>query len=510
MSKRLHSQSWYRVAGLRPRLRSHARIHRHDYRGETWYVLQDDSSGRYHRFSEIAHYIIGLMDGRRTVQEIWDASLEHLGEDHPTQDEIIELMGQLHTADLLQTEETPDTGELTERYGKKQRQKWIKRFYSPLSLRFRLFDPEPMLRATVDWVRPLFGWGGFLIWLAVVAVGAALAVIHWTDLTENMVDRVLAPENLLVLWLSYPLVKTVHELGHAYAAKVWGGEVHEMGVMLLVFMPVPYVDASCSSAFRQRRRRMVVSGIGIMVELFLASLALLVWLNAESGAVRAFAWNIMLIGGVSTLFFNGNPLLRFDGYYVMADAVDIPNLATRSNKYWAYLFQRRLFGVKSAESPALIAGEASWFGIYGLAAFVYRLFITFSIALFVAGKFFVVGGLLAIWALATQLLVPAGKILKFLFTGKKLQRKRRRALAVSAFLALCLLALLFAAPFPLRTMSEGVVWVPEHAEVRVGTEGQLLRLLAQNGVEVQAGDPLVELEAPFLTAKEAVLRARTH
>jgi putative peptide zinc metalloprotease protein len=508
MHKPLHSSNWYRVAGLRPRLRPHARIHRHGYRGETWYVVQDESSGRYHRYSELAHFVIGLIDGRHTVQEIWDTAVERLGEDHPTQDEVIELLGQLHAADLLQTESVPDTGELTERYGKKGRQKWIKRFSSPLALRFRIFDPEPLLQATIGWIRPLFGWAGFLVWLSVVVAGASLAVIHWTDLTENIIDRVLSPANLMVLWLSYPLVKAVHELGHAYAVKVWGGEVHEMGIMLLVFMPVPYVDASAASAFRQRRQRMVVSGIGIMVELFLASVALLVWLNAESGAARVFAWNVMLIGGVSTLLFNGNPLLRFDGYYVLADAVEIPNLATRANKYWAFLFQRRLFGVKSAESPALIGGESGWFTVYGALAFFYRLFITFSIALFVASKFFVIGVVLAIWGLTTQLLVPAGKMLKFLLAGKMLQRKRGRALAVSGLLAAFFFALLFVAPLPLHTMGEGVIWVPERAHVRTGVEGQVVRLLVQNGSVVGVGDPLVELEAPFLDAKESVNQAR--
>jgi putative peptide zinc metalloprotease protein len=508
VDKRLHSSNWYRVAGLRPRLRPHAQIHRHDYRGETWYVLQDGASGRHHRFSEVAHAVVGLLDGRRTVQEIWDASVERLGEDHPTQDEVIELLGQLHAADLLQTGAVPDTAELAERRGKKQRRDLIGRFYSPLSLRFRLFDPEPLLRATIDWVRPLFGWVGLLLWLAVVTAGGVLAVMHWTDLTENIVDRVLSPENLLVLWLAYPLVKAIHELGHAYAVKAWGGEVHEMGIMLLVFMPVPYVDASAASAFRQRGRRMVTSGIGIMVELLLATFALLVWLNAEPGTVRVFAWNVMLIGGVSTLLFNGNPLLRFDGYYVLADLVDIPNLATRSNKYWGYLFQRRLFGVKSVETPALVPGEAPWFAFYGAGAFVYRLFITFSIALFVAGQFFVIGVLLAIWGVVTQLVVPAGKMLKFLFTSRTLQRKRRRALTVSALMATAVALLVSVVPMPLRTLGEGVVWVPEQAHVRTGVEGELRRLLAEDGAEIAAGAPLAELEAPFLGAKAAVLEAR--
>ena len=106
-------------------------------------------------------------------------------------------------------------------------------------------------------------------------------------------------------------MKALHELGHSYAVKRWGGEVHEIGIMFLVFMPVPYVDASESAGFQSKWQRAFVGAAGILVEIFLASLALFIWLNAEEGLVRAFAFNVMLIGGVSTLFFNGNPLLRF-------------------------------------------------------------------------------------------------------------------------------------------------------------------------------------------------------
>src|SRR6266700_3652649 len=116
--------------------------------------------------------------------------------------------------------------------------------------------------------------------------------------------------------------------------------------MFLVFMPVPYVDASSSASFREKWRRALVGSAGIIVELLLASFALFVWLDAEEGLVRGFAYNVMLIGGISTVLFNGNPLLRFDGYYVLADLLEIPNLADRSKKYIGHLLIRYIFGVK--------------------------------------------------------------------------------------------------------------------------------------------------------------------
>ena len=120
---------------------------------------------------------------------------------------------------------------------------------------------------------------------------------------------------------------------------------------------------------------MTVAAAGMAVELFVAALALFLWLNVESGRVSAIAYNVMLIGGVSTLLFNGNPLLRYDGYYVLADWIEIPNLAQRSTRYLGYLLQHYILGVDDAVSPVTAPGERAWFICYGIASFCYRLFI---------------------------------------------------------------------------------------------------------------------------------------
>jgi putative peptide zinc metalloprotease protein len=507
MSETLLSPSWYRVASLKPRIRAHARILRQSYRGEVWYVLQDAAAERAHRFSPAAYQFIGLMDGERTVQQLWDAVSTQLGDGAPTQEEVIRLLGQLHAVDALLCDVPPDSLEVFRRYEQHERALWKRRLWTPLALRFPLLDPDRFLRRTLRWVDPLFGWFGILLWLGVVGAGTVLAVSHWTDLTEDITDRVLDPANLVLLWFVYPVVKAIHELGHAYATRRWGGEVHEIGIMLLVLSPVPYVDASSSWGFKDKYRRMVVGGAGIAVELFLGSLALFVWLAVEPGAVRAIAYNVMLICGVSTLLFNGNPLLRFDGYYVLSDAVEIPNLGQRANQYIGYLFQRYVLGNTDAESPAHSTGERVWMAAYGVASFVYRVFITFVIVLFIAGKFFVIGVLLAIWAVATQMLMPLYKSISTLITGPGLRRRRGRAIWTSIGLAAGAALLLFAVPAPSWTRTEGVIWVPEEAQVRAGAEGFIERLLVPAGSEVRRGEPLLQAEEPFLATRVQVLAA---
>jgi len=498
MADELFSNAWYRVANLVPRIRGHARIYRHVYRGETWYVLQDQSSGRHHRFSETANNLIGLMDGKRTVQKIWEQACEQLGDDAPTQDETIELLGKLHAADLLLCDVTPDSAELFRRYRQRRRANLMQRLKSPLALRFPLLDPDAFLARWVFLVRPLLGWAGGFGWLALIVAALVYAGINWSELSEGGVERVLAPHSLLVLALSYPLVKALHELGHGFVTKAWGGEVHEMGIMLLVLFPVPYVDASAASAFADRGKRMLVGAAGMMVELTLAALALFAWLAMEPGLLRDFAFSVMLIGGVSTLLFNGNPLLRFDGYYVLADVLDIPNLGTRANKYLLYLCQRYLFGLSEAISPVSASGERRWFIIFGIASFVYRMFIMFVIVLFVASEYLLVGVLIAIWAVVTQLLMPLAKGVAFVISSPRVQRKRTRTRWATGSLAIGLALLIFALPVPLWTRAEGVVWLPEQAYVRVGSDGFVTRVLVEPDTRVKAGDPLIMCEDPLL------------
>jgi putative peptide zinc metalloprotease protein len=507
VSDTLYSPSWYRVADLKPRLRLHTEIQRHEYRGRVWFIAQDQLGARSHRFTPEAYRFIGLMDGQRTVNQLWHMVNEQQGDDAPTQEDVIRLLGQLHSADLLICDTTPDSAELFRRFQRHERMKWKQRIGSPLAVRFPVFDPDRFLDRTYPYVGWLFGWAGAVLWLVVVGTGAVLAAVNWGPLTENVIDRALAPANLLLLWLVYPFVKALHELGHGYAIKKNGGEVHDIGIMLLVLVPVPYVDAAAASGFRDKHQRMLVGAAGIMVELFLGAIALFVWLTVEAGAIHAIAYNVMLISGVSTLLFNGNPLLRFDGYYVCSDFLEIPNLGTRANKYLGYLIQRYLFNGKEVESPADSDGERFWFVVYGIAAFCYRMFIMFVIILYISGKFFTIGVLLAMWAAFTMIVLPVVKSTNSVLTNPKMRQVRGQVVGMSLLVVLLVIGALFAVPAPFWTRTEGVTWPAEQAQVRAQTEGFVVRLLADNGSWVEKGQPLIETRDPFIEARLKLLEA---
>jgi putative peptide zinc metalloprotease protein len=489
-------------------LRNHAQIHRHIYRGTVWYVLQNHSTGKFHRFTPIANLIIGLMNGIRTVQEIWDIACVRLGDDVPSQDEVIKLLSDLHKADVLQSDAPPDIGELGQRRKQHERNRWKQYLGNPLSLRFPLFDPEAALQWALPWIRPFFGWLGAAVWLVTVGWALVMIAMHWTELTSDVVDRVFSVENLLLIWLVFPLIKLLHEFGHAAAAKIGGGEVHEMGVMLLVLMPVPYVDASSATAFRDKRSRMLVGSAGMLVELFIAAIAVFAWVHLEPGTERAIAYNVILVAGLSTLLFNVNPLLRYDGYYILSDFLEIPNLGQRSNDYLGYLANRYLFGIDGGSSPVSAPGERGWFVFYAIGSFIYRMFMMVSIALLVASKFFFVGVVLAVWAMANMLVIPLSKKLSYLFYSPRLAAKRQRAVFVTCGMTLLLLGIVLWLPAPSSTRAEGVIWAPEQAQVRAKVDGFISTILAKPDQQVHAGEVLIKCEDPELEARAKVLEAQ--
>jgi putative peptide zinc metalloprotease protein len=217
---------------------------------------------------------------------------------------------------------------------------------------------------------------------------------------------------------------------------------------------------------------------------------------------------VIFIASVSTILFNGNPLLRYDGYYILSDLLGILNLSQRGINYLGYLCKRYAFGMKDTEPPYAGPGERFWFIFYSFASFIYRIFLYFAIVMFIAGKFFIIGILLAIWSVVGLAIIPAVKKLYYVMTDPAVREKRGRAMAVSWGVILGVLVLLFLLPFTSRTRTEGVVWAPEEALVRAGTDGFVARIMAVPDSQVKKGEVLVECRDPLLTANVRVLEAR--
>jgi putative peptide zinc metalloprotease protein len=506
MTATLYSAQWYRIARLRPRLRPQVRVQRQAARGERWYLLSDAATGRQHRLNDAAYQFIGRCDGQRSVQEVWAALLERRPDDAPTQDEVLALLGELDELELLQSERATEAEALRQRRDERQRRR-RRALLNPLAFRLPLGDPTPWLQRLDPLARALFNplaaWAlGLLLALALL-----VTVSEWPALRAHTAQKLTSPGFLFLLWIVYPVMKTLHELGHALALRRWGGELREAGLGLILLTPAPYVDAGAAAGFAQRSARVAVSAAGILVELALAALALGLWCVTQPGRVHDAALAVMLIGSVSTLLFNGNPLLRYDGYHVLCDLAGLSNLAARSSAWWQGWLGRHLLGV-SAPLPPHAPSERKWLIAYAPLALAWRLGLTLALIEWLGATwigFALLGLAYALVGLVWQPLQGWARLaLRSAAPGAATARLRLRL----GLLALVLLLAVGVAPLPRHVVAPAVVWLPEQAQLRPEVAGFIAELPVADGQAVRPGDVLLRLANPELQSQRDQLAAR--
>ena len=503
----LFSPNWFRVADLHPLLGGHVQVRRQPSRDALWYVFSDTSTGRQHRLNDVAYQFAGRCNGHHSTQQIWEALLEKMGDHAPSQEEIIQLIGQLSESGMLQVDKLSDVEALFERHearASKQRRSGM----NPLAFRLNLFNPDALLRRFDGIGQQIFRTWVLGVWGLIVGLALTGAFAHWSELRAHAATYLLTPRYLILMWLCFPVIKAVHELAHGLAVRRWGGEVTQMGITLLVLVPAPFVDASAASAFRHTYQRVMVSAAGIMVELLIAAFALFVWLNTEPGLLRDIAFVFAFIGSVSTVLFNGNPLLRFDGYYVLSDALNLPNLASRSSRYWIYLAQRYLLKIPNAQSPEPSQRERIWLLLYAPASWMFKIFIGVVITFWVASKSIFLGLAAGLFMLYSTLGQPVYKVLRFAFFSPALGTQRLRARLITTGLAVLVIVAVGVVPMPSITVAQGVVWLPERAQLRTETGGFIVSLAAKDGERVQPGQLIAVLEDPTLEAGRRELQGK--
>lgn len=501
------SESWHRVANLRAQLRPQVRVRRQFFRGERWYLLHDPYNNQFFRLRPAAYAFLLRLGPNSTVGQAWETVLKERPEDAPGQQDVVGLLSQLYASNLLTAEVPADTAALFQRYKKRVRREATAKILGAMFARFPLFDPDDFL----EWVKPvsnrIFSRVGFLVWLAVVIWGFSSVVGHTGDLVAQSY-RVLDPANLPWLFLVTAILKAFHEFGHMALCKKFGGTVNRAGILLMIFTPMPFADTTSAWGFRERWQRVLVGFGGMIVELFLAALAAVVWVQSGEGLLHDLAFNAMLVGSVSTLLFNLNPLLRFDGYFILSDLSAIPNLYQRSTKSLRYYFERYLFGLRRELSPADNPTEAWVLPVYGIGAGIYRFFLFGSILLFVWDRFLLLGLIMGLVCLVAWVLVPLGKLVNYLVGSPKLHLQRGRAVGVVfACLAFVLIFTRWV-PFPQSIRADGILEARNSAVIITGTSGTVAELLAAPGSRVESSQPLLRLEDPELALARRELEAQ--
>lgn len=501
------SETWHRVSQARLSLLPTVSVHKQRFRGEDWYVLRDAYTQRFFRIRPMAYIFVSRLSHERTVDEVWRSCLDDFPQEAPGQEDAMQVLSQLHHSNLLHYRSKADSQTIFERYQTHRKREIGGQLLGFLYLRVPLWDPNAWLNRQRSMVEKWVSWPAAAVLIGVLIAGGLSAILNGDRIWDQS-QGLFAIDNLIWLYLCMAVMKMLHELGHAFVVKKFGGEVHTMGLMFLVFMPLPYVDATASWGFRSRYARALVGAAGILVELFLAALGAMVWASTGPGLINSLAFNVMVIGSVSSLLFNGNPLLRFDAYYVLSDLLDIPNLYQKASQQWFYFADKYLLGSEKAEPPSRDSREWWHMTLYGLFSFMYRMLIVATILLFVTDQWFAVGVVFAFTTLIMLVVLPAKKWFAHL-TGGSVYRNRRRAVLASLALVLVPGAVVLWLPLPHAIRVPGMVEAVQYTRVTASSSGRLESVVVLSGTPVMPGQLLLVLTSPELEWELDIARQQT-
>lgn len=508
MRKRtVFDESWYRISRSRVRLLPGVEMVRQTYRGEPWYVVCDKLGHRFFRIRPAAYRFICYLEEAETVEDAWERALEINPHDAPGQGEVIQLLSQLYQAGLLRSDQVADIDALDQAKKTEDAKLRKQRAASFMFFKIPLFNPDPLLRRTLSLFSWLFTPFGAVLWIVVFLWGLQALIENWSGFVDQS-QSILGLANLPYLYLSLAITKILHEFGHAYACRRYGREVPEMGVMLLVFNPIPYMDASSSYAFPRKYQRVIVGIAGMAVELFIAAIAVKIWAEGADGAITRIAYNVAFTASVGALLFNLNPLLRFDGYHILCDVMETPNLQGRAKALVSWLVNKKVFKIDPGPIPTTIRREQVGFVTYFLASWIYRFLLLISILIFVSQQFLIAGVILASIFAVVWVLLPPLKGLKYVLYSPKLMNRRARAIGIVAATVTLVLGFLAFFPMPYYFRSEGIVKSVEFQNVYTKSPGRIVELVTPPGTMVEAGQVLVKLSNYELEQESEIIRAQ--
>jgi putative peptide zinc metalloprotease protein len=502
---------------VRLRIRPDLDIAPQKYEGRTYYVVKDPVSLRYYRFKEQEHFLIKLMDGTHTLDDAQKDFETRFRPERLTLEDLEGFGQQLLNAGLAQNESPQAGKQLFDRRKKRRRTEWIQTFTNILYIKIPVFDPEKLLTKMLPWLRWMFS-----IWFLTVSVAFMLAAVllvltHFQTFLDRLPSfhEFFSFKTVIYLWIALGAVKIIHEFGHGLSCKAFGGEVHEMGLLFLCLSPCMYCNVSDAWTLPSKWKRIIISGAGIYVELMIAAAATFVWWNTPSYPfVNNLSLSLMIVCSVSTVVFNGNPLMRYDGYYVLADWLEIPNLRERCNRYLSRLVMEHCLGIEVQPEPYMALWRRVLFLTYAIVSYVYRWVITFVILRFMATflkpyKLEVISSMLALLAAGSMVGWPLYRLGKNIHKrGRLPDMKSWRVLVSSAVVAAVVLAF-FVVPLPVsRVRQTGLIEIhPDHfAYVYVELPGLLEKIHVREGQTVKRDAVLAEFVNLELRAKEEEAR----
>ena len=505
----------------RPALRKDLVIRRQVQIGEVTWVVKQPETNKIYNFDDDNWTLIELFDGTRTRTEIFEEYCRRFPEGNPPFTLILDFEEMLRKPDLLEQSASEKNLQLLSKF-KNLRQRAAEESsegFNVFFMLFKVFDPDRILTRTLGYVR----W----LWRPPVVAVACLTFVFTVSVFATRFDTIWAQTVELYAFLRKPFwdfvqfwviltgIGAIHEFGHGYATKMYGGEVHDMGIALLYFMPAFYCDTTDSLLFPSKWQKLTVTVAGIYIEAILCTIATALWVASYPDTLlHELAYKTMLFTGVSTIFFNINPLVKIDGYYALCSLTEIPELREESFRWLGALFQRHILRL-NVEVPVVSRRKRRIFLIYGPLALGYIGFIMTFIAKLLDNFYSKIVPELAVVLLLVTLYFFFRKRVRLVVRISRLFYLDKKELVMSPRARLPLLTaaaglvILLAVPWGRRTISMDCILEPAASvKVEAPEDGVVREVFAKEGDLLRAGQPLFRIESSSVVADFASLSAR--
>ncbi len=477
---------------VKMKMRSDLTFDRMAYQGVEYWVIKEPVGQKYYQFPPHVFYLLRELDGTKSIDELQDNYHDEFAPKRITRQDLQQLLTRFHQDGLVISNMPGQGPELLKRGQKNRRMELVGAFSNVLAIRYKGFDPERILNAMLPWTWWIFTKIAVYFTFFFAAIALVSVLVNWSVFQAKLpgFDAFFDPKQWYLFGAVLAVTKVFHEFGHGLSCKRLGGECHEIGFMLLVLTPCLYCNVSDSWRLPNKWHRAAIGAAGMYVEIILATIATFVWWFVQPGLVQDICLRVMLVSSVSTVLFNGNPLLRFDGYYILSDLLEIPNLNQKSTKALTTLLGRNWLGLEIPDDQLMPTNRPWAFAMFTVAAFCYRWFIMFSIIFFLMQmlepyNLESVGVGIAMFSMIGMIVMPGYKLYKYMSVpGRMHQVKKVRFFVVlGCFLGVIGLILFIPLPHYLRC---NFVVMPNQIETIWVEEGGLLE-----GCDVKPGENVV-------------------
>ena len=481
------------------RCREDLRFHRILYRGEPSWVCKDPVALKYYRLQAPQRWVLDHLDGNTNLEELKDGLTREFPTLLLTLADVEHLVTDLHEKGLVFTNRTGQGAFLLARHRKNRFSALKQKFMNIMYFKLPGWDPDRVLTAMTPYVAWVFRPWAVALYATIVVLSWGLLLIDFEEFRRRLPEfqTFFSWSNLFYLWITLGAAKVIHEFGHGISCKYYGSECHDMGMLLLVFSPCLYCDVSDSWTLKNKWQRIIIGGAGMYIEVFLSAVAIFTWYFTQPGMLHHLALNIFFVTTITTVIFNANPLLRFDGYYMLADLLEIPNMRQKAERMLRETFAWYCLGIETPADPFMPEGNRLWFILFTIASAIYRWFILLAITLFLYTVLKpygleTIGLMLGLYSVVMMFVIGVRNIYQII-AAPRIEPMSIPKTVTTSVIAISLLAGFLMIPIPWHIVSTAYIEPHQVQHIYSAVPGTVTEILVQPGDFVSKGMPLMQL-----------------